>query len=65
MVSDVRHDVKDTHTVVSTTHNAVSDIHQGVFDTQTIVTDIHRSLMKSQGTDGKNQSVSVASTRTY
>jgi len=51
-VTDVHHDVKGTHAVVSTTHTMVSELR----------TDF-ASLVKSQGgADGKNPSVSVTST---
>ena len=59
-VSDVRHGVANTHTVVSNTHIIVSELQRNVTNTQTIVSDIHRTMVESQeGTDGKNQLVSV------
>jgi len=55
VVSDVRHDVRDTRAVVSTTHTIVSELQTNI-----------AHLVKSQeGTDGKDQSVSVTSTCMY
>ena len=60
VVSDVRRDVTNTHTVVTGTHIIVSELQRDVSNTQTIVSDIHRSIVEIQeGTDGKNQSVGV------
>jgi len=66
IVTDVRHDVKDTHDIVSSVHHDVKDTRDVVSTTHTIVTDIHRNLLKSQEEGGgKDQSVSVMSTRAY
>ena len=45
------------------TNVVVSDVHRGVVNTHTIVSEIHRTIVqKQEGTDGKNQSVSVVCT---
>ena len=53
--------VSDVHRGVANTYTVVSDVHQGVVNTHTVVSEIHRVIVQNQeGTDGKNQSVSVA-----
>ena len=53
--------VSDVHRGVANTYTVVSDVHQGVVNTHTVVSEIHRVIVQNQeGTDSKNQSVSVA-----
>ena len=70
VVSDVHRGVMNTHTIVSdvrqsviNTQTLVSDVHRGVTNALTIVSEIHHTIVQNQeGSDGKNQSVSVTCT---
>ena len=67
VVSDIREGLENTHTMVSDVHQGVtntqtiiSELQRDVTNAATIVSDIHRTIVHSkEGTNGKNQSVSV------
>ena len=63
LVSDVRHDVTNTHTAVSNTHDIFYERQRSVTTTETMVSDIHPTMVENQeGTGSKNRSVSVTFT---
>ena len=60
VVSDIRHDVTNTQTIVSSVRQGVFELQHNVVNTYTIVSDIHRTMVAGRrGTDGENRSVGV------
>jgi len=59
-ISDVRHKVVNTHTVVSNTHVIVSELQRDVASARAIVSDIHRTMVENrEGIDGNDLLVGV------